>query len=247
MPALNSPALASSTIASSTIDPTSRQPSHLPSKLNHRLDKRLLTYMAAAGAAGVSVLAMTQPADAKVIYTPADQSLTTNEGRFDLNHDGITDFFFVQYGLGNIWSYLVFPAHFNKMMNHAKPLAPGVSVGPGGDFGGGAQEMANFCVCSGSFASTGSWAGEQNEYMGFEFNIKGAAHFGWARISAVNFGLTLSGYAYETVSLKPIVTGDTGSNNDEDDSVDQQKPAAVSPQASGLGKLALGATGKTAR
>lgn len=243
MSVLNSTATDSSTVVPANIGPTSRQPSHL----NHRLDKRLLTYMAAAGAAGVSVLAMTQPADAKVIYTPADQSLTTNEGRFDLNHDGITDFFFDQYGIGNIWSYLVFPGHFNKMMNHAKPLAAGVSVGPGGDFGGGAQEMANFCVCSGSFASTGPWAGEKNEYMGFEFNVKGSAHFGWARISAVNFGLTLSGYAYETVSLKPIVTGDTGSNNDDEDAVDQEKPSAASPQASGLGKLALGAAARTAR
>jgi hypothetical protein len=235
MSALNSPTLDSSAIGS-----TRRQ----PSTLNDRLDKRLVTYMAAAGAAGVSVLAMTQSADAKVIYTPADQSIVANDGRLDLNNDGIPDFQFTESGLGNIWSYLVAPIKFNKMMNHAAPLAEGVSVGPGGSFGGGLHELANFCICSGSFASTGPWAGEHKGYMGFEFNIKGAAHFGWARISEVNFGLTLSGYAYETISLKPIVTGDTG--GDEEDSVEQEKPAAASPQASGLGKLALGAAGRTA-
>ena len=236
------PAPNARTLASATIGSTSRQPSNL----NDRLDKRLLTYMAAAGAAGVSVLALAQPANAKVVYTPVDQSIITNEGRLDLNHDGIPDFEFTISGLGNNWSYLVAPLKFNKMENHAAPLAAGVSVGPGELFGGGEQEMAFFCICSGSFASDGPWAGEHNEYMGFEFNIKGAAHFGWARISAVNFGLTLSGYAYETVSLKPIVTGDTGSNNADEDSVDQEKSSAGSQQASGLGKLAIGAQGRTA-
>jgi hypothetical protein len=82
--------------------------------------------------------------------------------------------------------------------------------------------------------------------MGFEFNIKGAAHFGWARFSSPATGpITLTGYAYETVSLKPIVTGDTGS--DDEDSADQPEPAAASPQPSGLGRLALGAPGRTAQ
>jgi hypothetical protein len=108
--------------------------------------------------------------------------------------------------------------------------------------------MAGGCTCSGNSAYFGPWLGVQNKYMGFEFNIKGAAHFGWARFSSPTTGpITLTGYAYETVSLKPIVTGDTGGNNDDEDSVDQEKPAAASPQAAGLGKLALGARGKTAR
>jgi hypothetical protein len=243
MSALNSPAL-----DSSTIGPTSRQ----PSSLNDRLDRRLLTYMAAAGAAGVSVLAMTQPAAAKVIYTPFDGSvMTLDDGRLDLNHDGIPDFGFVQTGLGTQFAYKVIPVKFNKMMNQAAPLAAGVTVGPEESFRAGAQEMVNFCICSGSFGSVGPWADKQNEYMGFEFNIKGAAHFGWARFSVTDVyfdGVTLTGYAYETISLKPIVTGDTGrnNNNDEEDSVDQPEPAAASQQPFGLGKLALGAQARAA-
>jgi hypothetical protein len=82
--------------------------------------------------------------------------------------------------------------------------------------------------------------------MAFEFNIKGAAHFGWARFSSPSTGpITLTGYAYETVSLKPIVTGDTGRG--DADSVDQTGRAAAWPQPSGLGRLALGAQGKAAR
>jgi hypothetical protein len=76
--------------------------------LNDRLHKRLLTYMAAAGAAGVSVLAMTQPANAKVVYTPADRTLIWIGSDFlDLNHDGIPDFGFHHSGLGQSFSYFV--------------------------------------------------------------------------------------------------------------------------------------------
>jgi hypothetical protein len=241
------PAQNSSTLDSSTNDSTSRKPSNL----NDRLDKRLLTYMAAAGAAGVSMLAMTQPADAKVIYTPFDgRVMTLDDGRLDLNHDGTPDFGFEQTGLGTQFAYNVVPIKFNKTMNQAAPLAARVTVGPEESFRAGAQDMVFFCICSGSFGSFGPWADKQNEYMGFQFNIKGAAHFGWARFSVTDAyfdGVTLTGYAYETIPLKPIVTGDTGSNNDDEDSVDQKESGAVSVQPAGLGKLALGAQAKAAR
>ena len=232
------------TLDSSALDSTARQPSNL----NSRLDKRLLAYMASAGAAGVSVLALAQPATAKVVYTPADKTVLFDGMHLDLNNDGIPDFGFHSYGLGEVGSGAVFPIKFNKMMNHANPLASGVSVGPGGSFRGGRQTMVINCTCSGQSAYFGPWLGVQNMYMGFEFNIKGAAHFGWARFSSPATGpITLTGYAYETVSLKPIVTGDTGSNNDEEDSVDQKESGAVSVQPAGLGKLALGAQAKAAR
>lgn len=238
------------TLDSSILDSTTRQPSNLPSRLNDRLNQRLLAYMAAAGAAGVSVLAMTQAATAKVVYTPADRTILFDGSHLDLNNDGIPDFGFHSYGLGNVGSSVIFPIKFNKMMNFAEPLAAGVSVGPGGSFRGGRQEMVGACFCSGSWDYGGPWLGVQNEYMGFEFNIKGAAHFGWARFSATDTGtVTLTGYAYETVSLKPIVTGDTGGDDEDsvDHSINQQEPAAASPHPSGLGRSALGAQGRTPR
>ena len=232
------------TLHPSTLDSTTRQPSNL----NDRLDKRLLAYMTVAGAAGVSVLAMTQPANAKVVYTPADKTVLFDGMHLDLNNDGIPDFGFHSYGIGNVGSGVIFPIKFNKMMSHANPLAAGISVGPSAEFNGGRVGMVGACDCSGSVDYFGIWLGVQNGYMGLEFNIKGAAHFGWARFSATDTGtVTLTGYAYETVSLKPIVTGDTGSNNDDEDAVDRQEPAAASPQPSGLGTLALGAQGKAAR
>jgi len=97
-------------IESSTLDSTKRRPSNL----NERLDKRLLAYMATAGAAGVSVLAMTQPANARVVYTPADRTVEFNGMHLDLNNDGIPDFGFHSYGLGNFNSGVVFPIKYNK-------------------------------------------------------------------------------------------------------------------------------------
>jgi hypothetical protein len=64
----------------------------------------------------------------------------------------------------------------------------------------------------------GAWAnngkGATNRYLGLRFAIKGAYHYGWARMS-VKIGprqstITITGYAYETVAGKKIATGDTG-------------------------------------
>ena len=62
------------------------------SRLNQKLDRKLTAYMAAAGAAGVSMLALAQPAEAKVVYTNAN--LNIGNVAIDLNNDGINDFRF---------------------------------------------------------------------------------------------------------------------------------------------------------
>lgn len=218
-----------------------------PEILNNQVNKRLLAYVATAGAAGVSVLAMAHPATAKVVYTPANKTISFDGMHIDINNDGIPDYGFHSYGIGNVGSGVIFPIKYNKMMNGAQPLSSGVSIGPGGEFRGGRVAMVIGCTCSGHSAYFGPWLGVDNKYMGFEFNIKGAAHFGWARFSSPSTGpITLTGYAYETIALKPIVTGDTGSDNDDEDSVDQPESAAPSTQPSGLGHLALGAAGRTA-
>lgn len=218
-----------------------------PSSLNDRLNKHLLAYLAAASAAGVSILAMTQSAEAKVVYTPAHRTIVP-ESHLDLNGDGIPDFAFhgPLYLCGTCYYFDVLAPKPNKLMSNAQPLAAGVTVGPpGANFHGGRAEMVNFCTCSGHSAVGGPWVGIQNGYMGLQFNIKGTTHFGWARFTVTNEGgITLTGYAYETVALKPIVTGDTGGNADE--SVDQQG-SVVAPELPppGLGQLALGIIGKS--
>lgn len=215
---------------------------------NDPLNKNLLAYLAAAGAAGVSMLALTQAADAEVVYTPTNRLITAGS-RIDLNNDGIADYAFHSNLniCGTCGYFEVMALKVNKLMSYAEPLAAGVSVGPEGKFRRGAGEMIDWCTCSGDPGTGGPWLGIQNEYMGFEFNITGAAHFGWARFSVTDKGaITLTGYAYETVPLKPIVTGDTEGADDE--SVDQQgSDAAPKLPPASLGRLALGALGKSAQ
>jgi hypothetical protein len=68
-------------------------PRRIPTPLHGSLEKEVLAYATAAGAAGVSLLALTEPAQAKIIYTPTHQTITQNSKfNLDLNGDGITDF-----------------------------------------------------------------------------------------------------------------------------------------------------------
>jgi hypothetical protein len=60
---------------------------------NASLQQKLSIYALAAGAAGVGLVALSQPAEAKVVYTGAHQLIGRNQSfGIDLNHDGITDF-----------------------------------------------------------------------------------------------------------------------------------------------------------
>jgi len=53
-------------------------PQRVPVRLNTQLNKSLVSYVAAAGAAGAGMLAGALPADAEVVYTPANIPLVIN-------------------------------------------------------------------------------------------------------------------------------------------------------------------------
>ena len=65
--------------------------------------------------------------------------------------------------------------------------------------------------------SYGQWLSPtQHRYLGLKFTAGGNVHYGWARfnVTLVNpspigygFHVTLTGYAYETIPNKPIITG----------------------------------------
>jgi hypothetical protein len=83
-----------------------------------------------------------------------------------------------------------------------------------------------------------------------KFLIKGQVHYGWARLTlTVKYPIsaTLTGYAYETVPNKAIVTGKTQGPDAEGPDVEQIEPTADQgtrsdlPQPASLGMLALGA------
>lgn len=229
--------------------------------VNTILEKRLLAYVSCASAAGVGLLALTHPAEAKIIYTPAHVVMTPSFGGntypLDLNHDKKVDFSFDASEFAHQTSAVfmdVRPATgvwgSTKPRPQAAALRPGIQVGPGGKFIAGSYSNAlmggwDNCVRTSNSVCktygnvyTGPWAnggnGEKDRYLGLRFSINGQTHYGWARfnfsIKKGHLRAVLTGYAYETIANKPIVTGKT-------------KGPDVVLQPATLGNLARGASG----
>jgi hypothetical protein len=220
------------------------------------LDKRFTAYAVAASAAGVSLLALVQPAEGKIVYTGASSEIAPNAVLpLDLNHGGQSEFSFSNQAAtcsgchSSSDRLMITPIGQNGIMSHAAVLPAGAQVGPKGAFQNSAQLMLVFRqVCSAtscaSFTS-GAWKNITQGYLGLKFYIHGQAHYGWARL---NVTLTqkgrvyalLTGYAYETVPNKSIITGR------------RRGPGAMSgraglsqhePDRATLGALAKGAAG----
>lgn len=202
------------------------------SNLSESLCRQLNLYALSASAAGVSVLAIAQPSEAKVVYTPANETIGLHHKIFlDLNHDGREDFvlkeeFFTTTSVDENHSIVlsVKPAVPNRiwgMGRFASALAEGVEVGPNGQFstaGGKAMAVDYYADgTGGSGTCAGPWNNVTTRYLGFSFTIHATRHFGWARMNVscvTTFGShrvkgKLTGYAYETIVNKPIITGKT--------------------------------------
>jgi hypothetical protein len=248
---------------------------HSPVQLSDSMRERLGVYAIAATAAGVGIAASAQPAEAKIVYTPANEKIIGTVP-LDLNHDGITDFKFLGTGrgLGHTYiSYLsVMPATSQNTQNKifgkkdikffkrtpqlaAADLTAGFLVGPQQlqSEPAGVKFMAGNYLVLGTTASysnfAGPWAngghGVRGRYLGLVFVINGETHFGWARLSvggpnAVT-GL-LTGYAYETIPNKPIMTGQTSDDAGAPQAVLAPSDAEAQPQFATLGALALGSS-----
>jgi hypothetical protein len=110
-------------------------------QFSERLHKRWLGYAAAAGAAGVGLLATAQPARADIIYTPAQISLDGG-ATLDLNNDGVADFVF-SWRVQTVTFLYFGSAQFlgvrgaqagNGILNFGNALNKGVVIGPRGAF-----------------------------------------------------------------------------------------------------------------
>jgi hypothetical protein len=211
--------------------------SRAPAQLSESLHRRLNSYAVAASAAGVSLLAIAPPASAKVVYTPATVTIGPNGSyQLDLNHDGAADFALVDFWcstscLNNIHATaapnnLVAGFRRNIFVTAAYALPNGALIGPKKRF------LAKTAYITGS-ESWGYWRNASNRYLGLKFEIKGQYHYGWARLSTVFINrytveAALTGYAYETIPNKAIITGKT------------KGPDVVTVRDAALGRLARG-------
>ncbi|HEY4902192.1 MAG TPA: hypothetical protein VIH89_01845 [Candidatus Sulfotelmatobacter sp.] len=192
----------------------------MTARINLKLEKNLAAYIAAAGAAGVSLLA-TQSAEAKVVYTATN--VTGGNISIDLNNDGVTDFSIVfREEASHSIVLVVIP---DVKGNAVRPHSPfgaaagffGVPVGAGEKFvsntapsyGPGVSMARDFGY--GNYSSIrGPWVNTTNRYLGIRFLINGQTHYGWARLSvSKDLSPVLTGYAYETIPNKTITEGHT--------------------------------------
>ncbi len=225
-------------------------------------------YTVAAGIAGVTLLAMAQPSEAEIVYTPANQNIGHN-GRYnlDLNHDGITDFVLAERGVplafgtyqeldanAQAGNQINCPSSFCiSSFSNAAALSEGAEIGssnhPHGWMGRNVpMAFEELWAKNGSVYYGLEWANVSNRYLGLKFEIDGETHFGWARLSVTFHGKAggvrtweahLSGYAYETVANQSIMAGQTA----EAENAKSSPSDPISVPRKSLGALALGAQG----
>ncbi len=203
---------------------------------------QLNMYALAASAAGVGVLALAKPAEAKIVYTPAHESVSrcthdTNRcPKIDLNHDGVADFIIEmgQSTYGNFSNIFLLATHAASQRNFvagyetgtdssvtgvASALFAGEEIDSGLSFAG--RLMAGRSRPKGNKSGTcwGPWKNVRKRYLGLKFQINGQTHYGWARLNEtcirtgkVGVEAVLTGYAYETVPNRYIITGKTASD-----------------------------------
>jgi hypothetical protein len=244
----------------------SRTPSILPATVHHQLNM----YTLAASAAGVSLLALAQTAEAKIVYTKTNQVIGKNGVyELDLNRDGNIDFLIRQHGYSNSSSgvYGLYAQNAlgnavqgsaNSMFKLASALPRGAQIGPGQNFVSSHSRGEIMVRVLNSFTHSnvvGKWVNVQNRYLGLKFDISGKTHYGWARLTVQRVGrlhitATLTGYAYETIADSGLRAGQMHGDASSTDTTAGEKVFGHEAMASAsigagqggsLGKLALGA------
>jgi len=205
--------------------------------LSKSAHQQLSMYALAASAAGVGTLILAQPAQAKVVYTPANIKIVQNGGliTFDLNHDGIPDFGlsnkFTSFSSNELWTLKAVQTRQANEIREGLPcyeeelcaaaLPQGVKIGLEGQFQQDPRSgllMIQLAICD-SCSNNGPWLNVKQAYLGLKFVIKAKTHFGWARVKLSHnmYGpiqATLTGYAYETIPGKSIIAGQTKGPDD---------------------------------
>jgi hypothetical protein len=221
--------------------------------LSEPVQQHLNRYAVAAIAAGVGVMAMAEPSGAEVVYTPVYKVIHAGTNYdLDLNRDGITDFTLSNFRTDTnrlIALHLSAPGGnsvvgFKEYVDDSGDYIWCASKFDGGKGIGARRKFTNQALVLG-YSSDGYLCEahiptRKNRYLGIRFEISGESHFGWIRLSILrngrNFKVVLTGYAYETIPKKRIITGRT---HESDGPTQPASMKGSSPPT--LGLLALGA------
>lgn len=235
---------------------------------SNKVSRQAGLYALAAAAAGVSLLAMVQPAAGEVIVTkktipiPLTPDTMQKPVHISMANNGVDNFTFIlqtdgsSRGLRELDVLGVDPGQGNQFLEggdfYGKALAlqRGVTIGPAGItsanfFSSALVEGTN--SSKGVFYSRGYWGGNpKNKYLGVRFNIDGETHYGWIRLTVTSdtqskkpsLEATITGYAYESVANKAIKAGSGSTAVAEVSAENTRKQAGPS-----LGMLAAGSEG----
>jgi len=224
------------------------------------IDNRLKLYTLAAAAAGVSLLALSPPAEGSVVVTHKTIPILGGT-TIDLNNDGVNDF---QFALGaggyvpSVYATLaIAPLTGGKVVGgkrgvlgpYASALASGANIGSTAHFSSSVGRGEICIERSVTFQTAyihkyyGQWENlTSSRFLGVRFLIKGAIHYGWIRLTVTGVSGTITEYAYETVANKKIGAGSTTDSSAKSISPQVQKQISKRSGPS-LGMLALGAGG----
>ena len=234
-----------------------------------RLNRQISLYSLAASAAGVSVLALAQPAQSEVVITrkaiPIPPSTFVG---ISFTNNGINDFsFFLSAAFSSVSTMIdgynlsmrslkngkgIVGTHSSQSIRpNVSALIRGAKIGPSanfvssvsGDFGVTVER--SFTLHGGTKHLVGNWGGNpRNRYVGVRFLIDGETHYGWVRLTVTTLpekfiSATITAYAYETVPNEPIQAGTAATPT-----AGIQAPENIQNQsAPSLGMLAAGAEG----
>jgi hypothetical protein len=210
------------------------------------------------------MLALSQPAEAKIVYTAADKWLPLNRYfDLDLNHDGVKDFRFLLASLN--WSTGFLRSLGADVANSSQPngvyysvsqnyacapaLRKGTKVGPKSPFTGAGAWLFLKSYPGGRHLSACHWLRVKQGYLGVRLMVRGLAHYGWVRLRYVEATTNqptrakLTGYAYESIPNKPIVTGQTEDSEKENTAAHSSTLTTPTREPATLGALAMGAPG----
>lgn len=237
------------------------------------LHHRMKWYSLAAAAAGVSTLALSQPADAKVVITNKNIPIPFCTNVFpcsvpiDLNGDGVNDF---KVSLISSYDYALASLHLNvaaqngggvmgaaagKNGPYASCLLRGAKVGASDHFLAGKDTIEDSYIYYRSISSHGpkklygEWGGNHpNRFLGVNFKINGQTHYGWIRITVKTVMASVQ-FPIMTATIteygyETIANKSLGAGLASADPADDEVQAiADKPRHPSLGTLALGADG----
>jgi hypothetical protein len=231
-----------------------------PTDFPESIHRQLNMYALAATAAGVGLLAVASPAEAKIIYTATHRVIAPNHSyNVDLNHDKITDFTIVNHVSACtdfcFFELRQYPADGNSAVGYAVgsgqfiglALKPGARIGPRSTFKKGTAALAvarSNVYTSNKTVVYGPWVNVKDRYLGLKFQIEGKTHYGWARLNVklrkTKITATLTGYAYETIPNKAIIAGKTKGPDGVGFEGSSASLTVLTPELDTLGLLALG-------